>query len=226
MGYIYLVKNKINGKIYIGQTLQNDINTRWKYHKTIDKRYIGLILYNAYKKYGHENFEYKIVCICFDEDTNKYEKEYIKKYNSLYPKGYNLLEGGENKKHNEFTKKILSDKMKGINHPNFGKKLSEEHVLNIKKSLKRKTTEPAQPVKTSHKNETKLKIKEKINNYVKNNTNFCINKYDLNNNLIGTYYSYCQASVEGNINRTYLKKILDSENKIGKGFIWKKVDIK
>ena len=35
-----------------------------------------------------------------------------------------------------------------------------------------------------------------------------------------------QASSEGNINKTYLIKILKSENKIGKGFIWEKVDIK
>ena len=48
----------------------------------------------------------------------------------------------------------------------------------------------------------------------------------LNNNLIEKYYSYGQASSEGNINKTYLIKILKSENKIGKGFIWEKVDIK
>lgn len=137
MGYIYSVKNKINNKIYIGQTIRKDIYTRWKYHKTIDKRYIGQLLYNAYKKYGHENFEYKIICICFDEDTNKYEKDYIKKYNSMYPNGYNLLEGGDNKKHNEYTKKIISEKLKGSNHPNFNKIFNEEHVLNIKNSLKK-----------------------------------------------------------------------------------------
>lgn len=221
MGYIYSVKNKINGKTYIGQTLQNDVNKRWKYHKSFDKRYIGQILYNAYKKYGYDNFEYKIICICFDEDTNKYEKEYIKKYNSLYPNGYNLHEGGNNKKHNEYTIKILSDKLRGKNHPNFGKKLSEQHVQNIKNFYKKNTTTH----KNIHTDETKLKIKEKINNYVKRNSIFCINKYDLNKNIIGTFYSYGQASSEGDINRTYLKKILDSENKVGKGFIWEKIYI-
>jgi group I intron endonuclease len=226
MGYIYLVINKLNGKKYVGQSIQNDINTRWKYHKSVDRRYIGLILYNAYKKHGYDNFEYKIICICFDEDTNKYEKEYIKKYNSLYPNGYNLLEGGENKKHNEYTKKLLSSKLKGINHPNFGKILSEQHVLNIQKSLKKKYEENTQLDKNIHKVETKIKISQKIKEYVKNNTKFYINKYDLNNNLIEKYYSYGQASSEGNINKTYLIKILKSENKIGKGFIWEKVDIK
>jgi hypothetical protein len=43
--------------------------------------------------------------------------------------------------------------------------------------------------------------------------------------FLHTFYSYGQASSEGDINRTYLKKILKSENKVGKGFIWEKIDI-
>jgi len=35
MGYIYLIKNKLNNKQYICQTQQLDINKRWKQHKTI-----------------------------------------------------------------------------------------------------------------------------------------------------------------------------------------------
>ena len=64
-------------------------------HKTV-----GKILFNAYNKYGTTNFKYKIICICFDEDTNKFEEEYIMKYNTIYPNGYNLMPGGNNKKHN------------------------------------------------------------------------------------------------------------------------------
>ena len=52
MGYIYMVENTINNKKYIGQTIREDIKTRWKYHKTLNsKKYIGQILFNAYKKY-------------------------------------------------------------------------------------------------------------------------------------------------------------------------------
>ena len=108
MGYIYIVQNKINNKKYIGQSQQKDINSRWNSHKNLKHKTVGQILLNAYKKYGIDNFTYKIICICFDEDTNKYEKEYIKMYNTLYPNGYNLLEGGNNYKHNEYTKKIIS----------------------------------------------------------------------------------------------------------------------
>ena len=57
MGYIYLIKNNINGKKYIGQTIQNDINKRWNKHKLVNKSFIGTCLYNAYKKYGVNNFK-------------------------------------------------------------------------------------------------------------------------------------------------------------------------
>jgi group I intron endonuclease len=228
MGYIYLVTNKINNKKYVGQTLRTDINTRWKYHKSNDKRYVGQILHNAYKKYGNSNFEYKIICICFDEDTNKYEKEYISKFNTIYPNGYNLLEGGNNKKHNEYTKKIISSKLKGKNHPNYGKKLKEQHVLNIQKSLEKENIFIEKKLIGRPQNEyTKTKIKEKINEYYKNTTKFHIKQYDLNNNLLNTYYSYSEASTKANINKSYLKRVVNSEtlNNTAKGFIWEKINL-
>ena len=113
MGYIYLITNKINNKKYIGQTLRSDVNTRWKYHKCNNKKYIGQILYNAYQKYGTNNFDYKIICICFDEDTNKYEKEYIQKYDTIYPNGYNLLEVLNIKKSLIKEKSILNNEIVG-----------------------------------------------------------------------------------------------------------------
>ena len=72
MGYIYLIENIINKKKYVGQTIQENINKRWGSHKQVNKRFIGTILYNAYKKYGIDNFKFKLICICFDKDTNKY----------------------------------------------------------------------------------------------------------------------------------------------------------
>ena len=79
MGYIYLITNKINGQQYVGQTIREDIETRWKQHRETHKNAIGRYLYSAYKKYGIENFKFQIICVCFDEDCNKIEKEYIKK---------------------------------------------------------------------------------------------------------------------------------------------------
>jgi group I intron endonuclease len=232
MGYIYLVENTINNKKYIGQTIRKDIKTRWKYHKTLNsKRYIGQILFNAYKKYGKENFTYKIICICFDDDTNKYEKEFIKKYNTIYPNGYNLLEGGNNNKHSEFTKKILSEKNSGKNHPQYGETPSPETINKIKLSninyYKNKNKIKKDNLLNKgrvQKEETKEKIsKNRINNIIKN-SKIRIHQYDLKMNLINTFISYSEASRKCDISRHSIKKSCISK-KSSKYFFWIKEDI-
>ena len=60
MGYIYLIENLINGKKYVGQSIQKDINKRWSTHKQVNKSSIGTCLFNAYKKYGINNFKFKL----------------------------------------------------------------------------------------------------------------------------------------------------------------------
>lgn len=57
---IYSITNKINGKKYIGQSI--DIHERWLSHKRKSSwnDQSAKILYKAFKKYGLENFEFKI----------------------------------------------------------------------------------------------------------------------------------------------------------------------
>ncbi len=221
-----MVENIINNKKYVGQTIQKDIKSRWKHHKNVDKRYIGNILYNAYKKYGIENFKFKIICICFDKDTNIYEKDYIKKYNCIYPNGYNLLEGGNNKKHNNYTINILKEKLSGKNHPFYGKELSENHIKNIKKGLKlkyEKSNVKKEPINISK----SINISNSIINYYKNNIisgkgkNIRVMQYDINNNFINEYYSLGDAARQINAGRTTITKACKGiNNHKAKGYFW------
>ena len=64
---IYKIENLINGKKYIGQSI--DIETRWAEHKRINERSLETIkqkypLYLAFKKYGLENFSFEVLEIC------------------------------------------------------------------------------------------------------------------------------------------------------------------
>lgn len=95
---IYIIKNKINNKFYVGQS--NNPTYRWKQHKwrSINGEDKGKsAIHDAMRKYGVENFEFTI--LGWFVDYNNKEKEYIKKYNSLSPNGYNLTEGGEEPPH-------------------------------------------------------------------------------------------------------------------------------
>lgn len=104
-GYIYKVTNKINKKVYIGQT-SNSIKKRWVQHKSAARnaKNNSVVFYNAINKYGEDNFAidiiYEVCCDTKDElidELNDLEIYYISIYNSLIPNGYNLTSGGNNR---------------------------------------------------------------------------------------------------------------------------------
>ena len=94
-GVIYIIKNKINDKVYIGQTT-TDIHTRFTQHCkrcVVANRHYKI--YNAIKKYGKENFWIEELERDIPIDKlNQKEIEYITKYNS-FEKGYNSTKGGD-----------------------------------------------------------------------------------------------------------------------------------
>lgn len=86
---IYKITNKIDGKVYIGQS--NDIERRIREHKrtrteTIDD-YINVL--------GVENFDFEILEECSLDNLDSKEQEYVEKYNSRQ-EGYNIQKGGYN----------------------------------------------------------------------------------------------------------------------------------
>jgi len=89
-GFIYLTKNLVNGKIYIGQRVYKNNNS--------DKEYLGSgsILSKAIKKYGKENFERTTLEECENQQNlDDREKYYISEYNSTNKEiGYNIRKGG------------------------------------------------------------------------------------------------------------------------------------
>lgn len=107
-GIIYKITNKINNKVYIGQTKQG-FNLRYnhrgkgaervynyhKYNKSIGRTYNPHLL-NSMEKYGVHNFNViEILDVAFSKDElNMKEKIYIDIFNSFY-KGYNFTKGGD-----------------------------------------------------------------------------------------------------------------------------------
>lgn len=73
MGYIYKITNEMTKHVYIGQTI--NLEDRWRSHLKVKSncRYLK----HGFEKYGIENFTFKVICICFDKDMNKFEIEYM-----------------------------------------------------------------------------------------------------------------------------------------------------
>lgn len=88
---IYLIKNYINDKVYVGQSIN-------PHRRFIQHLYNGTAEWDNYpihlaiKKYGKMNFYYEILEENI-ENYNEREKYWISYYNSITPNGYNILPG-------------------------------------------------------------------------------------------------------------------------------------
>lgn len=91
MGCIYIIKNSVNNKVYIGQT-STDISIRMRAHRHSSKYKSGK-LYEAMRTLGVDKFWIERLCYCSNSDLNEKEIEYIAKYDSFY-NGYNSTLGG------------------------------------------------------------------------------------------------------------------------------------
>ena len=88
---IYKIENILNGKIYIGQSIE--IERRWQKHLSANDNFL---IHKAIKKYGKENFHFSIIEECDASLLNEKECYWIKFYNSVIPNGYNMIQGGSN----------------------------------------------------------------------------------------------------------------------------------
>ena len=86
---IYKVTNKVNGKVYIGQSV--DISRRWCEHMNAKD---DIYFHKAIQKYGVENFEWEVIEQCKKKDLDERESYWIEYYDS-FNKGYNCTKGGE-----------------------------------------------------------------------------------------------------------------------------------
>lgn len=87
---IYKIENKVNGKVYIGQSV--NIPTRWRHHCAVahnpSAAGYDYPLYKAIRKYGLENFDFSVLEYCELNELDEKEKFCIQKYDAIN-NGYN-----------------------------------------------------------------------------------------------------------------------------------------
>lgn len=127
---IYKAQNKINGQIYIGQSVR--IEERWKEHKNSVINGTSKF-YKAIQEFGWDNFEWSIIEECPKENLEEREKYWIDYYDSIN-NGYNTIYGSpfEKKKYsklsNEKYDELIQDLIKNILSI---KELSNKYNLNL-----------------------------------------------------------------------------------------------
>ena len=123
---IYMVKNILNDKVYIGKSI--DIIKRWRKHKSDLNNNIhdNKHLQSAWNKYGQQCFSFSIVEECSEDKLNDRETYYIKFYHScddLY--GYNMTFGGDGCVPTDEIRQKMSNAAK--NRPPISEKTREKH---------------------------------------------------------------------------------------------------
>ena len=142
---IYRITNSINGKVYIGQSI--DPTGRFARHCSSKK--INSVIRHAISKHGAHNFTMEVIFqSTSSNDIDWAERHFIQEHNSMTRSGgYNIEPGGQgtNKTMSESTKQKISVALKG-------RKYSAEHVANgAKARTGRKAT-------AEHKNNIRLAV--------------------------------------------------------------------
>jgi len=126
---IYLWRNLINNKQYIGSSINLTNRFRCYYNeldmkKTLEKGKSNI--YSALLKHGHSNFSLTILEYCSPEQCIEREDFYL----SCLPHEYNILKKAGSwlgHKHSDKTLTIMSDAKKGENNPMYGKTGENHH---------------------------------------------------------------------------------------------------
>lgn len=134
---IYKITNIKNNKVYIGRTKIGIIERlgqhlgKARLNKDYDK---NNKFHEAIREIGEQNFKIELLEKTESlEEANKLEITYIKKFNALYPNGYNMTKGGTYNEEGIKKSRIKID-FKGEKNPFFGKKHSDETKKRMSRS--------------------------------------------------------------------------------------------
>ena len=211
---IYKITNTINGKIYIGQSI--NIKQRWKQHRA-NASVRTEAIYLAFQKYGIENFTFEIIEECKEEELDEKEQYYIGFYDS-YNNGYNMTKGGQYNK-DFYSQEVyeLWDKGKSVGDICLILGLSRQSVYNRLIEYSNYTVIESR----------RRTGKESYEKQLKNNTlpehmkPKQIYQYDIWGNKIRCWNSASQISKELKLDKSLISKAIKGEYLQVGGYQWK-----
>ena len=126
---IYKIKNITTGKLYIGQAVDYEKRKASHINALKGNYHSNKYLQNSWNKYGESAFEFSLIIECDAEQLNELESEYIQRFGTVVPNGYNMTLGGEgvrgfkwSKESRAMVSKSRVGKRVGANASFYGKK--------------------------------------------------------------------------------------------------------
>ena len=212
MPFIYKITNRVNGKVYIGQTIKQPQErfTEHKYianHPQFDHK---SKIHAALRKYGFENFVIETIQECEKEELNELEIYWIQKYDS-YRNGYNNTVGGCGKRRDYSDEFLMLWKQ--------GNTISE-----IARKIKcdRETVS----LRLIEYGITHEEISDRWKQVMSKTKSPPIYQYDLDGNYIAEYASVYEAAEKTNTNIGCIRGVICGQHGSAGGFQWsrKKLD--
>ena len=200
---VYCHRNKINGKRYIGQTIQQD-NPNKRFGSNGAGYRECPLFYNAIQKYGWDAFDHYIIQDNLTKkEADELEELNILLFNTLNPDyGYNLKHGGSNGKLSEEALKHRD--FKGEKNPNFGKTTPDE----VKKKISIGTSKAQIGLIWLHKENKEVQVKPEY-----------LEKYLNDDYVKGRYYPKTWVQKDGvtkMINKVDCQTYLDNGWQLGR----------
>ena len=217
-GEIYKITNIVTNKCYIGQTRSHRLNhdkyrpfgyfCRFKSHLSAanSKENHCSYLNATIRKYGPENFTCEKILDCQISELDEYEIHYISEYETKYPNGYNLTNGGQKKGYLKGNKIVFHE-------PNPIPPNREKKSLKKSDETKKLISERIKEAFNNEKMHNKLMIraqKQHLKNKFERYKNVTIDESNID--------KYLHVIHNNKFNYDYIRVII---NKIRTGFIGK-----
>lgn len=202
---IYQIKNLLNGKIYIGSSINCSSRYRKHFNDLLKNKHVNKILQNSWNKHKPFNFEFSIIEEISDKDKLINREQY---YIDVLKPNYNICKIAGNtlgrKISNETKNKIktsLLDKFSGENSFNYkGGYIKPKNKLEKKDNIERILTRSSRQANTNGKK---------------------ILQFDYNMNLINKWNSIKSAADLLKIQRHAIKKCCEGYARHAGFFIWR-----
>lgn len=110
---IYKIENKVNGKVYIGSSINCEARKKQHYTELRNNKHINSYLQRAWNKYGESSFVFSVIEVCYKENLKNRESFWIDFFGGIDSDlNYNLMDARRNSP-NKQTRQKISQSHKG-----------------------------------------------------------------------------------------------------------------